>query len=243
MGRLPSAAVRHGKARQRPGTGPCAECRRVLWALGPRGQYSGKVRFIEKPGYKARGIAMWLNVVLTPVSLPRSQSSGTGSSAICAHCCPLCPTGVCNGEIRFIGSQGEMGPGDLCRVPSAAVRHGKTRQRSGTGPCAEGRRVLFGKCSFYREIRGTRLGGRNVAKRIGGNSFYRAPGGGKWAHETCAGCPQQWYVTGEPGKAQGRDRVGIVEGSSGDQAHGVSIRGNFVLSRIPGYKTIRSPCG
>ena len=39
------------------------------------------------------------------------------------------------------------------------------------------------------------------------NSFYRAPGG-KWAQETCAGCPQQRYATGEPGKVQGWDRVG-----------------------------------
>ena len=45
-----------------------------------------------------------------------------------------------------------------------------------------------------------------------GKSFYRAPGG-KWTQETCTGCPQQWYATGEPGKIQGRDRVGIVEGS------------------------------
>ena len=33
--------------------------------------------------------------------------------------------------------------------------------------------------------------------------------------ETCAGCPQQWYATGEPGKFQGQDRVGIVEGRVG----------------------------
>ena len=32
------------------GTGPCGDCRRALVVLGPRGQYSGKIRFIEKPG-------------------------------------------------------------------------------------------------------------------------------------------------------------------------------------------------
>ena len=36
--------------------------------------------------------------------------------------------------------------------------------------------------------------------------------GGKWAQETCAMCPQQRYTTGEPGKFQGRDHVGILEG-------------------------------
>ena len=70
---------------------------------------------------------------------------------------------------------------------------------------------------------------------FGKNSFYRAPGG-KWAQETYVGCPQQRY-TGEPGKVQGRDRVGIVEGSCGCGARGVSIRGKFVLSTNPGYKT------
>ena len=41
-----------------------------------------------------------------------------------------------------------------------------------------------------------------------------------------------------PGRArQGRDRGGIVEGSCGYRARGVSIRGKFVLSRNPGNKT------
>ena len=48
--------------------------------------------------------------------------------------------------------------------------------------------------------------------------------------------PQQWYATGEPSKVQGRDRVGIVEGSCGYRARGVNIRGKFVLSRNLGYK-------
>ena len=54
---------------------------------------------------------------------------------------------------------------------------------------------------------------------------------GKWAQETFAVCPQQRYATREPGKVQGWDRVGIVEGSCGYRVCGVSIRGKFVLSR------------
>ena len=54
---------------------------------------------------------------------------------------------------------------------------------------------------------------------------------GKWAQETFAICPQQRYATREPGKVQGWDRVGIVEGSCGYQVRGVSIRGKFVLAR------------
>ena len=71
---------------------------------------------------------------------------------------------------------------------------------------------------------------------FGDNSFYRAPGG-KCSQETCAGYPKQWYATGEPGKVQGRDRVGIVESSCGYRTRGVSVRGKFVLSRNSGYNT------
>ena len=39
----------------------------------PRGQYSRKIRFIEKPGVKDEGVAICLNVVLTPASLPRGK--------------------------------------------------------------------------------------------------------------------------------------------------------------------------
>ena len=52
---MPLAAVRHGRARQSSGTGPCGYCRKVLWVLGPAGQYSGKIRFIEKPGVEDEG--------------------------------------------------------------------------------------------------------------------------------------------------------------------------------------------
>ena len=47
----------------------------------------------------------------------------------------------------------------------------------------------------------------------------------------------QRLTTGEPGKVQERYRVGIVEGSCGYRARGISIRGKFVLSRNLGYKT------
>ena len=35
--------------------GPCGYCRRVLWVPGPRDQYSGKIRFIEKPRVQDEG--------------------------------------------------------------------------------------------------------------------------------------------------------------------------------------------
>ena len=45
----------------------------------------------------------------------------------------------------------------------------------------------------------------------GKKSIYRAPGG-KLAQETCAGCPEQRFATGEPGKAQGTGPVESVFG-------------------------------
>ena len=78
---------------------------------------------------------------------------------------------------------------------------------------------------------------------FGENLLYRAQGG-KWTLETCAGYPQQRYATGEPGKAQGRDRVGIVESSFGNRAHVVSVRVKFVLSRKSRVtRLVGSPCG
>ena len=57
-----------------------------------------------------------------------------------------------------------------------------------------------------------------------GKIHFIEPQGGKWAQEACAGCPKQRYATGEAGKGQGRDRVGIVQGSCGYRARGLSIR-------------------
>ena len=53
--RVRPGAVRHGRARQSSGTGPCGDCTRVLWVQGPRAQYSGEIRFIEKPGVQDEG--------------------------------------------------------------------------------------------------------------------------------------------------------------------------------------------
>ena len=119
----------------------------------------------------------------------------------------------------------------------------------GPGPAGS----VFGENLFYREIRGTRRGGRHVAKcssdprvsypevKVQVRDLVRvvdivAPFTPQ-LQETCAGCHQQRYTTGEPGKVQGWDRVGIVEWSLSYRARGVSIREKFVLSRNSGYKT------
>ena len=61
-----SGTPRESQAKFREG--PCGDCRRVLWVPGPRDQYSGKIRFIEKSGVQDEGVAMYLNVVRTPKS-------------------------------------------------------------------------------------------------------------------------------------------------------------------------------
>ena len=47
---------------------------KFLWVLGQSGQYSGKIRFIDKLEYKTRVVAMFLNVVRTHGKLsPKSN--------------------------------------------------------------------------------------------------------------------------------------------------------------------------
>ena len=53
--RVPLAAIRHVRARQTSETGPCGDCRRVLWVPGLWGQYSGKFVLSRDLGYKTRG--------------------------------------------------------------------------------------------------------------------------------------------------------------------------------------------
>ena len=48
------------------------------------------------------------------------------------------------GENSFYRSpRGEIGPEDVCRVPLAAVRHGRARQTSESGLCGDCRGVLW----------------------------------------------------------------------------------------------------
>ena len=70
-------------------------------------------------------LALLLNVVLTPrVAYPEVKVKLRDLMRVVGIVAPL---------PLFIEPQGLMGTGDLCRVPPAAVRHGKgSRQRSGT---------------------------------------------------------------------------------------------------------------
>ena len=129
-----------------------------------------------------------------------------------------------------IEPQGEMGPGDVCRVPPAAVCHGRARQNSGTGPCGDCRRLLWvpgprgqysGKIHFLlfvffiREIWETRLDSRQVAKR--------------------SSDPRKAY---SEVKVQERDIVRFVGIVASFAPLGVGTRGNFVLSSPRGCRRV-----
>ena len=81
---------------QTSGTGHSPSC----WyccPLCPSGAFTRGKFVLSRPretmGYKTSGVAMLLKVVLTPQSIPRSQTSGTGTSASCEFWCLPCPTG------------------------------------------------------------------------------------------------------------------------------------------------------
>ena len=84
------ASLCHGRARQNSGTGPYGGCRRVLWVPGLWGQYSGTIRFIEKPGVQDVVVAMWQNVVL----YPEVKIQVRDLVRVVGFVTPLWPTGV-----------------------------------------------------------------------------------------------------------------------------------------------------
>ena len=56
---------------------------------------------------------------------------------------PFAPLGLgSRGNFVLSSPRGEMVPGDVCRLPPAAVRHGRARQSSGTGMCGDCKKVL-----------------------------------------------------------------------------------------------------
>ena len=68
------------------GTGQCGDCIRVLWVPDPWGQYSGKIRFIEKPGVQDEGGRHVAKCSSDPPgSITRSQSSGKEPGASCGY--------------------------------------------------------------------------------------------------------------------------------------------------------------
>ena len=81
-----------------------------MWGLqkgpGPRGQYSGKIHFVEKRGVQEEGVAMLLNVVPTP----GKTSPNSNFRVLLVLLPPLPHWGTVPGKIRFTEPQGGFGP-------------------------------------------------------------------------------------------------------------------------------------
>ena len=165
---------------------------------GPAGQYSWKIRFIEKPGVQEEGGLR----VAKPRSYPRQaypevSLQGRDLMGVVGIVAPFAPLGVGTGE----------------SLPQS--------QTSGTGPSAS--------CGYCCPLCPTGVGTQ-------GKVVLSRPRGKVGRGDMCR-VPLAAVRYGEPGKLQGRDRKGTVEGSCWYRAHGVSIRVKFVLSRNLVYKT------
>ena len=127
--RVPLAAVRHGRARQTSASGPCEVCRGVLWVPGPRGEYSGKIRFIEKRGVQDEGGGQVAKHSSDPrQAYPEVKLQRRDLVRVVGIVAPFAPLGAgTRGKFVLLSPRGEMGPEDVCRVPLAAVRHGESQ--------------------------------------------------------------------------------------------------------------------
>ena len=132
MCRVPLAAVRHRRARQTSESRPCGDCRGVLLVLGPRGQYSGKIRFIEKHGVQGEGGRQVAKHSSDPrQAYPEVKLQRRDLVRVVGIVAPFAPLGAgTRGKFVLSSPRGKMGPEDVCRVPLAAVRHGRARQTS-----------------------------------------------------------------------------------------------------------------
>ena len=198
---MPPAAVRHGRARQTSKSGQCWLCRSVLWVPGPRCQCSWKTRFIEKRGLQdERGRRVAKSSSDPRKAYPEVKLQGREQVQVVGFVAPFALLGAgSRGKFVLSSPRGEMGTGDVCWEPLAAVRHGRARQTSEPGPCEDCRRVLWvpnpwgqysGKIRFIKEHRVEDEVGRHVDK--------------------CSSDPRQAYPEV---KLQGRDLVrleGIV---------------------------------
>ena len=154
--RVPLPAVRHGGAWHTSKTGRCGDCRRVMWAAGPRGQYSKKILFSEKRGIQDNG---GRHVAKHSSDSRQAYLQRRDLVRVVSIIAAFAPMGAgTRGKFVLSSPRGEMGPGDVCRVSgSGTPRESQANQSRdrvgivdgsvGTGPA----RSVFGENPFYRE--------------------------------------------------------------------------------------------
>ena len=87
---------------------------------------------------------MLLNIVLTPDTYPEVKLQGRDLVRVVGIVVHFALLGAgIDGKFVLSFPSRKMGPGDLCRVPIAAVRYGRARQTSESGPCGDCRRVQW----------------------------------------------------------------------------------------------------
>ena len=138
---------------------------------GPAGSVFGEIRFSEKHRVQDEGGRHVAKHSSDPRQVyPEVKLQGRDLVRVVGIVAPFAPVGGGGTQGMFVLSspRGEMGPGDVCRVPLAAIRHGRARQTSESEPCGDCRRVLWVPGRGVR-IRGKFVLSRNVGHKTRGS--------------------------------------------------------------------------
>ena len=113
------AAVRHGRARQSSGTGPCGDCRNIPCVPGPLGSVFGINLFYRETQSTRLGRRHVAKRSSDPRVAYPEVIVHVRDSASFGHCCPLCPTGVSIRQNLFYRAPGAKWAQETC----AGCRH------------------------------------------------------------------------------------------------------------------------
>ena len=202
---------------------------RVVGIVAPlphRGQFSGKICIVEKPGVQYEWGRHASKRSSEPrLTYPEVKVQVRDLVRVVGIVAPFGPRGAVFGKKLFLSRN----PGYQTRVVAmwlnVALSPGLPTQKS---------KFRYGTwCELWALLPSLPSGG----PLFGISSFYRASVG-KWAQKTCALCPQQRYTTVEPGKVHGRKRVGIVEESSDTGPEGSVFGENLFCRETRGTKRV-----
>ena len=135
----------------------------------PAGSVFGENRFIEKRRVQVEAGRQVAKHSSDPrQAYPEVKLQGRDLVRVVGIVAPFAPLGAgTRGKFVLSSPRGEVGQGDVCRVPLAAVRHGRARQTSESGPCGDCRRG----CGY--RARGVSIRGKFVLSR---NVGYKSRG-------------------------------------------------------------------
>ena len=124
------APLRHGRARQISVTGPCGDCRRVLRIPGPRGQYSGNIRFFrETRGTRLGGRHVAKHSSDPLVAYPEVKIQVRDLVQVVGIVVPFAPRGSVSWENSFYRAQGGKWAQEACALSSGTPRKSQAKFR------------------------------------------------------------------------------------------------------------------